>query len=49
MGKPTRNEFLADNLRAASVAAVWIDAEGHVGLRCPISFTSGEDTFQHYQ
>jgi hypothetical protein len=32
MGKPTRNELLAEYyLRAAGVAAVWIDAEGHVG------------------
>jgi hypothetical protein len=34
MGKPTRNEILADHyLRAAGVAAVWINAEGHVGAK----------------
>jgi hypothetical protein len=34
MGKPTRNELLAEYyLRAAGVAAVWIDAEGHVGAQ----------------
>jgi hypothetical protein len=34
MGKPTRNEQLAEYyLRAAGVAAVWIDAEGHVGAQ----------------
>jgi hypothetical protein len=34
MGKPTRNELLAKYyLRAAGVAAVWIDATGHVGAR----------------
>jgi hypothetical protein len=32
MGKPTGNELLAEYyLRAAGVAAVWIDATGHVG------------------
>lgn len=34
MGKPTRNELLAEYyLRAAGVAAVWIDAAGHVGAQ----------------
>jgi len=34
MGKPTRNELLAEYyLRAAGVAAMWIDAEGHVGAQ----------------
>jgi hypothetical protein len=34
MGKPTRNELLAEYyLRAAGVAAVWIDAEGHGGAQ----------------
>jgi hypothetical protein len=34
MGKPTRNEFLAEYyLRAAGVAAVWIDADGPVGAQ----------------
>ena len=34
MGKPTRTEQLAEYcLRAAGVAAVWIDAEGHVGAQ----------------
>jgi hypothetical protein len=34
MGKPTRNELLAEYyLRAAGVAAAWIDAEGHVGAQ----------------
>ena len=34
MGKPTRNELLAEYyLRAAGVAAVWIDGEGHVGAQ----------------
>jgi hypothetical protein len=34
MGKPTRNELLAEYyLRAAGVAAVWIEAEGHVGAQ----------------
>jgi hypothetical protein len=34
MGKPTRNEILAEYyLRAAGVAAVWIDASGHVGAQ----------------
>jgi hypothetical protein len=34
MGKPTRNEILAEYyLRAAGVAAVWIDAGGHVGAQ----------------
>ena len=34
MGKSARNEFLAKYyLRAAGVAAVWIDADGHVGAR----------------
>jgi hypothetical protein len=34
MGKPTRNELLANYyLRAAGVAAVWIDAEGNVGAQ----------------
>jgi hypothetical protein len=34
MGKPTRNELVAEYyLRAAGVAAVWIDAEGHVGAQ----------------
>jgi hypothetical protein len=34
MGKATRNEELAEYyLRAAGVAAVWIDAEGHVGAQ----------------
>jgi hypothetical protein len=34
MGKPTRNELLAEYyLRAAGVAAVWIDANGHVGAQ----------------
>jgi hypothetical protein len=32
MAKPTRNELLAEYyLRAAGVAAMWIDAAGHVG------------------
>ena len=34
MGKPTRNKLLAEYyLRAAGVAAVWIDANGHVGAQ----------------
>jgi hypothetical protein len=34
MGKSTRNELLAEYyLRAAGVAAVWIDATGHVGAQ----------------
>jgi hypothetical protein len=34
MGRSTRNEFLAKHyLRAAGVAAVWIDADGHVGAQ----------------
>jgi hypothetical protein len=33
MGKPTRNDILADYLRAAGVAAVWINADGHVGAQ----------------
>jgi hypothetical protein len=34
MGKPTRNEILAEYfLHAAGVAAVWIDAAGHVGAQ----------------
>src|SRR3979411_994481 len=34
MGKPTRNELLAEYyLRAAGVAAVWIDGAGHVGAQ----------------
>jgi hypothetical protein len=34
MGMPTRNKLLAENyLRAAGVAAVWIDADGHVGAQ----------------
>lgn len=34
MGKPMRNELLAEYcLRAAGVAAVWIDATGHVGAQ----------------
>jgi hypothetical protein len=34
MGKPTRNKFLAEYyLRAAGVAAVWIDATCHVGAQ----------------
>jgi hypothetical protein len=34
MGKPTRNEILAEYyLRAAGIAAVWIDADGHVGAQ----------------
>jgi hypothetical protein len=34
MGKPTRNELFAEYyLRAASIAAVWIDGEGHVGAQ----------------
>ena len=38
MGKPTRNELLAEYyLRAAGVAAVWIDAEGHVGAALALS------------
>jgi hypothetical protein len=35
-GKPTRSELLAKYyLCAAGSAAVWIDAEGHVGPRWP--------------
>jgi hypothetical protein len=38
MGKPTRNELLAEYyLRAAGVAAVRIDAEGHVGAALALS------------
>ena len=38
MGKPTRNELLAEYyLRASGVAAVWIDAEGHVGAALALS------------
>ena len=34
IGKPTRNELLAEYYpHAAGVAAVWIDAEGHVGAQ----------------
>ncbi len=34
MGKRTRNDILAEYyLRAAGVAAVWIDADGHVGAQ----------------
>jgi len=34
MGKPRRNEILAEcYLRAAGVAAVWIDADGHIGAQ----------------
>jgi len=34
MGKPRRNEILAEcYLRAAGVAAVWIDADGRVGAQ----------------
>jgi hypothetical protein len=34
MGKPTRNELLSEYyLRAAGVAAVWIDATDHVGAQ----------------
>jgi hypothetical protein len=34
MGKPTRNGLLAEcYLRAAGVAAEWIDANGHVGAQ----------------
>jgi hypothetical protein len=34
MGKSFRNELLAKHyLRAAGVAAVWIDADGHVGAQ----------------
>jgi hypothetical protein len=34
MGKPNRNAHLAGRyLRAAAVAAVWIDADGHVGAQ----------------
>jgi hypothetical protein len=34
VGKPTRNELLAEYyLRAAGVATVWINAEGHVGAQ----------------
>jgi hypothetical protein len=34
MGTPTRNELLAEYyLRAAGVAAVWIDTTGHVGAQ----------------
>jgi hypothetical protein len=34
MGKPTRNVLLAEYyLGAAGVAAVWIDADGHVGAQ----------------
>jgi hypothetical protein len=34
MGKPTRNELLAEYyLCAAGVAAVWIDVAGHVGAQ----------------
>jgi hypothetical protein len=34
MGKPNRNAHLAGRyLRAAGVAAVWIDAVGHVGAQ----------------
>jgi hypothetical protein len=34
MGKPTRNELIAEYyLRAAGVAAVWIDKTGHVGAQ----------------
>jgi hypothetical protein len=32
MGNPTRNELLAEYyLRAACIAAVWVDATGYVG------------------
>jgi hypothetical protein len=34
MSKPTRNELLAEYyLRAAGVAALWIDADGNVGAQ----------------
>jgi hypothetical protein len=34
MRKPTRDELLAEYyLRGAGVAAVWIDAAGHVGAQ----------------
>jgi len=44
MGKPTRNELLAEYyLRAAGVAAVWIDAEGHVGAQDVASIENEPD------
>jgi hypothetical protein len=34
MGKPTRNDILAEYyLKAAGVAAIWIDPDGHVGAQ----------------
>src|SRR5258708_38914288 len=44
MGKPTRNELLAEYyLRAAGVAAVWIDASGHVGAQDVASIENEPD------
>jgi hypothetical protein len=44
MGKPTRNEQLAEYYRrAAGVAAVWIDAEGHVGAQDVASIEIDQD------
>jgi hypothetical protein len=44
MGKPTRNELLAEYyLRAAGVAAVWIDAAGHVGAQDVASIENDPD------
>jgi hypothetical protein len=41
MGKPPRNELLAEYyLPAAGVAAVWIDADGHVGAQDVASIES---------
>jgi hypothetical protein len=44
MGKPTRNELLAEYyLRAAGVVAVWIDATGHVGAQDVASIENEPD------
>jgi hypothetical protein len=44
MGTPTRNELLAEYyLRAAGVAAVWIDASGHVGAQDVASIENEPD------
>jgi hypothetical protein len=44
MGNPTRNELLAEYyLRAAGVAAVWIDATGHVGAQDVASIENDPD------
>lgn len=45
MGKPTRNEILAEYyLRAAGVAAVWIDAAGNVGAQDVASIENEPDS-----